>query len=200
MATMVDVTSPLARAAMLTVSLLAAGELAPASAVAQTCFRGRPAPTCASFFLTEAEGGLVVPFGGGGAAARVGVDVGFMRNVGSRSAIGATIAGGAYLNGSESGFVSLRPRYRYWLSPTTSLDLGPGVQWTPGRIERVEARAAFTYRDLVGAWTEVDLDWGQGSTAWLIGAKTGAHAGIVSYIAGAITLSILAILYASSAD
>jgi hypothetical protein len=197
---MVGVTGPLGRLAILTVSLLIAGELAPATAAAQTCFRGRPEPTCASFFLTEAEGGLVVPLGGGGTGARVGVDVGFMHNIGSRSAIGATIAGGAYLGGQESGFVSLRPRYRYWFSPTMSLDVGPGVQWTPGRIERIEARAAFTYRDLFGVWTEVDLDWGQGSTAWLVGAKTGAQAGIVSYIAGAITLGVLAILYANSVD
>ena len=56
------------------------------------------------------------------------------------------------------------------------------------------------YRDLFGAWTEVDFDWGQGSTAWLVGAKTGAQAGIVSYVAGAITLGVLAILYANSAD
>ncbi|KPJ79915.1 MAG: hypothetical protein AMJ58_10290 [Gammaproteobacteria bacterium SG8_30] len=197
---MAGVTNPFGRVAILAVGVLAAGELAPATAAAQTCFRGRPEPTCASFFLTEAEGGLVVPLDGGGTGARVGVDVGFIRNVGSRSAIGATIAGGAYLNGGESGFVSLRPRYRHWLSPTTSLDVGPGVQWTPGRIERIEARAAFTYRDLFGVWTEVDFDWGQGSTAWLVGAKTGAQAGVVSYIAGAITLGILAIVYAGSAD
>jgi hypothetical protein len=197
---MAGVTSRFGRVVSITVSVLAGGELTPATAAAQTCFRGRPEPTCASFFITEAEGGLVVPLGGGGTGVRVGVDVGLMRNIGSRSAIGATIASGAYLNGGESGFVSLRPRYRYWLSPTTSLDVGPGVQWTPGRIERVEARAAFTYRDLFGAWTEVDFDWGQNSTAWLVGAKTGAQAGIVSYIAGAITLGVLAILYANSVD
>jgi len=188
------------RAATLTAILLSAASLAPESTSAQTCFRGRPAPTCGSFFVTEAEGGLAVPLSGGGTAVRVGVDVGFLRNVSPRSAFGATVAGGAYLNGNESAFVSLRPRYRYWLSPTTSLDVGPGVQWTPGRIERIEARAAFTYRDLFGAWTEMDYDWGHGSTTWLIGAKTGAQAGIVSYIAGAITLGILALLYASSAD
>ena len=68
---------------------------------------------------------------------RFGVDVGFMRNVGSHSAVGATIAGGyTFLEYGGSEFISLRPRYRYWLSQTTSIDVGPGLQWTPGRIER----------------------------------------------------------------
>jgi hypothetical protein len=47
----------------------------------------------------------------------------------------------------------------------------------------------------------VDFDWGSGSRVdWLIGAKTGAQAGILSYIAGAITLGVFAILFANAAD
>jgi hypothetical protein len=185
---------------------IVAGTLAVQDAAAQTCFRGRPKPTCRSFFLTEADAGLMLTLGsraGGanGTATRLGVSVGWMRNVGGRSAVGATLAGGAYVNGGNSAFVSFRPRYRYWLSRTASLDVGPGVQWTPGRVERIEARAGLTYRDLFGAWTEMDLDWGSASRVdWLFGVKTGGQAGIVSYIAGAITLGILAIAFASIAD
>ena len=188
------------RGVVLAATVVAAGVLAPAAS-AQTCFRGKPSPSCRSFFVTEAEAGVVISQGNG-TGGRFGVDLGFMRNLGSGAAVGVTIGGGyALLDQIENGFVSLRPRYRFWLSPTASLDVGPGLQWTPGRIERVEARAAFMYRDLVGVWTEVDFDWGHGSHFdWLFGARIGGQAGVISYIAGAITLGILVAVRAGASS
>jgi hypothetical protein len=185
-------------AAILASISLATGALAPQAASAQTCFRGRPAPTCASFFLTEAEVGVMVAPEAGG---RLGVDVGFMRNIGTRSAIGGTIAAGyTFVDGyNDFGYISLRPRYRYWLSHTTSIDVGPGLQWTPNGDTRIEARVAFTYRDLVGGWTELHHDVERSSpVTWLVGAKAGAQAGIITYIAGALTLGVLALMLGAS--
>ena len=78
------------------VAIAIASALTTEEADAQVCFRGRPAPTCRSFLLTEAEAGVVLPLGGtaggtSGTGGRLGVDVGWMRNVGTRSAIGVTI-------------------------------------------------------------------------------------------------------------
>jgi hypothetical protein len=168
---------------------------------AQACFRGRPLPRCRSFWITEAEGGvsLVRPatqagnFGG----ARLGIEVGWMRNLSPRTAIGGGVAAG--WDGRE--FVSLRPRYRRWLTPVLALDASPGVRWVPGRVEIIEARVAVSWKDLAGVWSEVDADLGAGSgVRWTAGIKTGAQTGLLSYLAGAITFGIYLAIYAGHVD
>jgi hypothetical protein len=89
------------------------------------CFRGRPKPACDVFWLTEF-----------GVAARVGYnqpyesgplftwELGGMVNHGTRGAFG--MAAFAQV-GDGVGAVGIRPRLRYWITPTTSLDLAPGV-------------------------------------------------------------------------
>lgn len=152
---------------------------------AQACFRGRPQPTCRSFWLTEAEGGVVMAGRSGltGEDVRLGIEVGWMRAIGQRSAVGGGIAAGH----DRTEYVSLRPRYRRWLSGTWALDVSPGIRWTPGRIETVEGRLAVGWRDLGGVWTEVNVDVAGGAgTRWLAGVRSGGEAGVVSYIIGAI--------------
>lgn len=160
------------------------------SLAAQGCFRGRPLPRCRSFWITEAEGGvrLAGPGAPGGELdARLGVELGWMRNLSRRTAIGGGVAVG--WDGVE--FVSLRPRYRRWLTPAVALDASPGVRWTPGRVETVEARVALSWKDLAGVWTEIDAGFGTGSAVrWTAGVKTGAQAGLASYVLGAIVFAI----------
>jgi hypothetical protein len=156
---------------------------------AQACFRGRPQPVCRSFWLTEAEAGLVLAGRTGfqGEHVRLGIEVGWMHALGARSAIGGGIAAGY----DQSEYASLRPRYRRWLTGTWALDVSPGIRWTPGRIETVEARLAVSWRDWAGVWTEVDADaLGGAGVRWLAGIRSGGEAGVVSYIIGAITGAI----------
>jgi hypothetical protein len=169
--------------------LLVVGALcAPALLPAQACFRGRPQPACRSFWLTEAEAGTALvgrnrPSGN----LRLGIEVGWMHALGQRSAIGGGIAA-VY---DQSAYASLRPRYRRWLSGTWALDLSPGIRWTPGRIETVEARLALSWRDLGGVWTEVDGDLlGSGGIRWLAGIRSGGQVGIGSYVVGVIVGAI----------
>jgi hypothetical protein len=120
-----------------------------------------------------------------------------MTNLSPRASVGGGVAAG--WDGVE--FLSLRPRYRRWLSPAVALDASPGIRWTPGRIETVEARLALSWKDLVGVWTEVDADFGSaGAVRWSAGAKTGGQAGILSYIAGAIALGVYVAVYAGRVD
>lgn len=166
----------------------------PALLPAQACFRGRPQPACRSFWLTEAEAGLVLAGRNGlpGENLRLGIEVGWMHAIGARSAIGGGIAAGH----DQSEYASLRPRYRRWLTGTWALDVSPGIRWTPGRIETVEARLAVSWRDLAGVWTEVDADLLGGAGArWLAGIRSGGEAGVVSYIIGAITGAIYVLTF-----
>jgi hypothetical protein len=167
---------------------------------AQACFRGRPLPRCRSFWITEADGGArLAGHGarGGELDVQLGVEVGWMRNLSSRTAIGGGVAAGW----DGVAFASLRPRYRRWLTPVLALDASPGVRWTPGRIETVEARLALSWQDLAGVWSEVDADLGAGGAVrWTAGVKTGGQAGLVSYVLGAITFGIVAAIYAGQVD
>ena len=170
--------------------LMVFGALAtPVPLPGQACFRGRPQPACGSFWLTEADAGVVLAGRNGlrGENLRLGIEVGWMHAIGERSAIGGGIAGGYDLG----EYASLRPRYRRWLTGTWALDLSPGIRWTPGRIETVEARVAVGWRDLAAVWTEVDADLlGGAGVRWLAGIRSGGEAGVVSYIIGAITGAI----------
>jgi hypothetical protein len=158
------------------------------------CYRGRPQPACRSFWLTEAEVGIALTQRTRltGEDMRLGIELGWMHAIGERSAVG----GGVAIGHDQSEYLSLRPRYRRWLPPIWALDLSPGVRWTPGRIEVVEARAALHWRDLGGVWTEVDFDLaGLDRTRWLAGVKTGAQAGLASYAIGAVTFLIYLVAF-----
>lgn len=97
---------------------------APAPARPHVCFRGRPLPRCSAFWITEF-----------GLAARLTPaefangplytwELGGMKNRGTRNALGAAL----FVEGSdEGGAWGLRPRYRRWLNPKTTLDLAPGI-------------------------------------------------------------------------
>ncbi len=95
------------------------------------CFRGRPGAFCKEFAITELAYGrsaptqLVDPN-------VVTWDLGAMRNVGPRSAVGGSIQFTTRFS------VGLKARYRRWLSKDVSLDIAPGVTVYE---ERGEARA-----------------------------------------------------------
>lgn len=90
-------------------------------------FRGGPKEVCGSFLLTEFS--WMWRLGGTGPISRNervywSLDLGWARNVGSSSAVGAT----AYLGGdSEREHLGVRARFRQWLARNVSLDVAPGV-------------------------------------------------------------------------
>ena len=84
-------------------------------------FQGGDRTVCASFLLTEV--GVLYRLGGGGDATALG-DIGWMKNVGEKSAWGASVFGESE---SDRGRAGLRARYRRWLGPRTSVELSPGV-------------------------------------------------------------------------
>jgi len=120
-------------------ALLAQNPSAPATAASahktHWCFRGRPRPTCDVFVLTEfGFAANVTPHGdeSGGPYDSGGLyteEIGWMMNRGTRAALG--VAG--FLQQKDGGYNSsgagIRPRLRWWISRSVSLDLAPGIFW-----------------------------------------------------------------------
>jgi hypothetical protein len=87
-------------------------------------FRGGDRSHCSSFLLTEA--GLFVPLTGQAPDQNLfgSVDVGGMKNVGSRAAVGAS---GFWESGSDHNRGGVRLRYRRWRGDRLSVEFAPGV-------------------------------------------------------------------------
>jgi hypothetical protein len=108
--------------------------LAPADPLsAQTCFRGRPLPTCTRFWIVES--GIAARlnrhsdgFGGGSTDILASLEFGFMRNRSPTTALGGTAFLGAadQITGNTGVLLGLKPRLRRWLGRTLSVDLAPG--------------------------------------------------------------------------
>lgn len=104
------------------------------------CFKGAPAPSCRMFAIVEA--GLTYPisqpdFIGNENRPCLTIDIGLMRNVGKRSALGLT----AYFSAHESTVrQGIRVRYRHWLGHRLALDISP-VGLFAGKTEDVDRRS-----------------------------------------------------------
>jgi hypothetical protein len=147
--------------------LLAAVALTPGAASAQVeapreeaaapsgqrsfCWRGQPAESCRTFLV--AEGSFYAPVAGTTylrtgfqgeltrerhLAPHVAMEVGAMRNVGPRDAVGAAVLLGVDANGER---LALKGRYRRWLGPRAAVDAAAGVLY---------ARRAAPYPDVAG--------------------------------------------------
>ncbi len=126
---------------------------APDSSLGRGCFRGRPRSQCRSFWITEAGYGVRLSSVDQQTSYQPGgwllpsVELGGMRNLGGRVAVGASIGAGVLGN----AYLTAKPRIRYWLSPTASLDFAPGLALTgSSEIERVTADASLMFGDRVG--------------------------------------------------
>jgi hypothetical protein len=92
------------------------------------CFRGRPAPACTGFTITEFGGALGLNDEDGFSSTWPYVDrqivfweLGLMRNLGAQSALGGTV-----LLTSRFSF-GVKARYRHWLGREFSIDVAPGL-------------------------------------------------------------------------
>jgi hypothetical protein len=115
---------------------------------------------------------------------------GYLRNVGARTALGATFKMTADSDGHRYGPVV---RYRQWLGRTTSIDIAPGL-FVGGQDNFVElafpsptADVALNYGDWFGVAVGVDaLRQAGGGTQWQ------THAGVRfgSWLAPLVTLGV----------
>jgi hypothetical protein len=167
-------------------------------------FRGGDKSHCASFMLTEA--GILIPLkadaGTAGDQKLYGsIDLGWMKNVGQRSAVGVS---GFWESGSDHNRGGVRLRYRRWLDDHLSLELSPGIVTggndtynPPGFIGQVAINAG----DLMSVVLEGEVDQyasnGSSSSAFpgatqyrsdttfRLGLRGGSYVGVgVSLLAG----------------
>lgn len=156
------------------------------------CFRGRRLPTCRSFWVTDAAAGL--GYVAGRSEVYLAADLGWMRNVNDRTAVGATIG----IGHSGDGFVALRPRLRRWITPAIGLDISPGVRWTPGRIETVELLGGLSVGEWAGVVIGPTFDFGGSEFGFVAAGRGSSYAGLAAYLAGAVAATIYVITFDSS--
>ena len=124
-------------------------------------FRGNNVSKCRWFLLTEAGVLFSIKADPGQETEQTMIgtlDLGAMKNIGRRSALGAT----AFMeSGSNHDRVGVRIRYRRWLGDRTALDLSPGIVMDgdpafagPGLI----GQAAFNLGDLMSVVVEGEVD------------------------------------------
>lgn len=135
--------------------LLPGGALA--AQTAPGCLRGGPLPSCGSFWITEAAYGIRVtpapgPFESSeGDRLTASLDLGGMKNVSGRLAVGGSAAVGA-LGGI---YLAVKPRVRYWVSRDLAADFAPGVVVSGVRgSPRFTADLSLMYRDKIGITTQ----------------------------------------------
>lgn len=86
--------------------------------------RGKPLPECRYFAITEFGLFHRIPARENEGSFYVMGELGVMRNINRKSSAGATFVVG----GTEfGGRLGIKPRYRYWMNPNTSLDIAPGI-------------------------------------------------------------------------
>jgi hypothetical protein len=101
----------------------------PGPAPKRFCLRGRPAPACTGFAIIEFGGALGSKDGEDGISSTWPYverqiafwELGLMRNLGARSAIGGTLLLTSRIS------IGIKDRSRHWLSPDYSIDVAPGL-------------------------------------------------------------------------
>jgi len=146
------------------------------------CFRGKPKPECDSFLITEIGLGLRLA---DDRVSNVGwpiSEIGWMKNVNDRYAIGAT----SYVT-YESQYTNFRGgvklRARRWLDHGFSLNLSSGIVFLgdppgPDYVAHVD----LNYKDLVAPYVGLDMLSDQTSPLdgpnWHAGLRFGSYGGM----------------------
>lgn len=145
----------------------------------RTCLRGQPKPTCDQFWLTEF--GVAAPVPAGSNRVRITLELGRMRNVSPKHAYGVAV----FVEGSEfDGGVGVRPRYRYWIDRSVSLDVAPGIAYSTG----LSGQVALNFSDRTALSVHVAQlrqRYGVGGNRprVLVGARLGGRLGLGSMVA-----------------
>jgi hypothetical protein len=174
------------------------------------CFRGRPAPRCHAFLITE--------FGVNGSTHDNFVDatsavweLGLMKNTGSRAAFGATAR---FAVGAGDRLI-LSPRLRRWMSHGLTLDVAPGViVWddrttglSTAQAPGFSGQVTLGYQDLVGVAAGIEIAHfareGVGgvsgtSAVPFVGARLGSYPGTIAGTVGAALIGLVAVILHSA--
>jgi len=99
---------------------------------AQSCFPGRPLPSCQSFPVTEIGyshrlDNTTLSTGGSPQVHYFNAEVGWMFNRSSRLALGGALYAGALVDYDFQLRPGIKGRARYWLGDQTALDFGAGL-------------------------------------------------------------------------
>jgi hypothetical protein len=188
------------------------------------CWVGRPAEICRTFMIAEGGAYMAVAStrytrrGFDGRLTRsmhltghANWEVGLMRNVSPRDAVGATLLAGGDANGER---IALKGRYRRWMGEGTAVDAGAGVMFArraephadpdqPGNLHvpvtGVTADVALGLTDWVGVSVRGDLLYdqdGNPATGLYGGVKLGTRPALVAtvlpFVLGAIGFLVFA--------
>jgi hypothetical protein len=166
-------------------------EFAPADA--QTCFRGKPAPECSRFWITESGVGYVVNQGG---YLSFNADAGLMFNVGKKYAAGSTIYI-SFDNQSDAFRGGLKLRFRRWFNPDVSINMSGGLLFlSKYSSENVgfTGHLALNYKDLVAPYLGLDAYQGGSPGAhWQFGIRLGSYPGLSGIAVGAVIVALVGI-------
>jgi len=174
------------------------------------CFRGRPAPRCRAFLITE--------FGVNGSTHDNFVDatsavweLGLLKNTGSRSAFGATAR---FAVGAGDRLI-LSPRLRRWMGNHLTLDVAPGViVWddrttglSTAQAPGFSGQVTLGYQDLIGVAAGVEIAHfarsGVGgvsgtSAVPFVGARLASYPGTIAGTVGAALIGLVAAILHSA--
>ena len=198
--------------ALIGVAVVLGSAVAPLAAQHRLCLRAQPKPDCAAFLLTNAGSYVMLGRSSGGATPFRGVlDYGFMVNVNTRDAIGASVFASLDRDGFAAGPAI---RYRRWLTPSASLEVAVGksvagnpslqtgavfglVKWSPNHWFALAARPEIVRQPVCGPTT---CDY-QSRGRLSFGAEAGAVPGLViTGVTSAVFLAFLALLSGYSGD
>ncbi len=171
--------------------------VSPTLASAQFCFRGRPAPHCASYLVTEfalahrfrtpwSESPWVLQW-----------ELGALVNRGDHAALGGSVTVG----GTDPLRVGIKTRFRYWFGSKAALDIAPGILLHTSGASGLgfTGHVALTYGDWFGAGLQLETLPGSrplGPPKTLIGPRVQV-ASYPASIVGTVVALIGALLVAS---
>jgi len=181
-----------------------------------SCWRGKPAPMCGSFWITELSGeysfattathysfdygSYVRSYSEPDVSSQLLWTAGPMFNTSPTRALGATISAGFVNDGSR---IAVEARRRYWTSPGSGIDVSAGALRTnvpplPNQFEHAEYGATagvyFVGADVVhiNAHADVLFTGGRVQAGATVGGGLGSYAAAgVTALAGALTLVAL---------
>lgn len=204
----------------------APAQIEPAPSPRGFCWTARPLESCRTFLV--AEGGAYVALASTRYTRRgfdrevtrsmhltghAGWEVGVMRNVSSRDAVGAAVLAGADANGER---IAVKGRYRRWMSPGSAMDVGAGLMFarraepypdpdTPGNLHvpvtGLTADVALGLTDWAGVSVRGDLlvdEDGERATAVYGGVKLGTRPALVATVLPLVLGAIGFLVFAGS--
>ena len=165
------------------------------------CFHPKAKPECGSFLITEF--GYAYRFDRSSDNRQyLTWELGWMMNRNKRSALGGTVLFGLD-QGFENSRFALKPRFRWWLTKTESLDLGAGILLPAGKNHSFispsyTGHVGFNVGDSFALTGQVEISRRAKTgtdVAWYGGFKLGTPVGAIT---GTVVAAVIVLLTVSS--